>query len=190
MASSLVIDGRTKEVRLDVSGYMGGTLQSRGIRDMNLVDYDQDGTVDFLVALQGNTGALAVLSGVDGRTLWTSAALGSGGTSWVIGVFHIEDATAEADTQLVAVMTDSLRSFSASTGLLNWVLPSTVMGPCMFHRGSTGPKSPRSPTVDICSSSAQRRSRPCVSSCCPHRYVRSRCLKTTLARCSQPQEAR
>jgi outer membrane protein assembly factor BamB len=136
----LVIDGRTKEVRLDVSGYMGGTLQSRGIRDMNLVDYDQDGTVDFLVALQGNTGALAVLSGVDGRTLWTSAALGSGGTSWVIGVFHIEDATAEADTQLVAVMTDSLRSFSASTGLLNWVLPVYSHGAVYVPSGIDGPE--------------------------------------------------
>ncbi|HUD42549.1 MAG TPA: VCBS repeat-containing protein [Dokdonella sp.] len=136
----LVVDGKTKEVRLDVSGYLGGTLQSRAIRDMALLDYDQDGTADFLLALQGNTGALTVLSGVDGSTLWTSAAMGSGGTSALIGVFFIDGTSAGADTQLVAVMSNSLRSFSASTGLLNWILPVYSDGALYVPSGVEGPE--------------------------------------------------
>jgi|GEM_PF-1070031 len=136
----LVVDGRTKEVRLDVSGYLGGMLQSRKIRDMALVDYDRDGTVDFLLALGGNTGALAVLSGVDGRTLWRSPAIGSGGTTSLISVFSIVGSSAGTDTQLVAVTTDSLRSFSASTGLLNWILPVSTHGAVYVPTGIDGPE--------------------------------------------------
>src|SRR5262249_38674783 len=78
-----VFDGASHAVKLQIGAYASGPMDSREVIDAALVDYDNDGVPDYVVATSpvttGASGALLqVFSGVDGHSLWSSVAMGSG----------------------------------------------------------------------------------------------------------------
>ncbi len=94
-------------------------------KDLVAVDYDQDGTDDFVLASgfsNSSTSVIRVLSGHDGSPLWTSVEMGSAFMP-IRQVLNVGGDAVQPRRQLVAVMSDSLRFYDVQTGLLDWVLP-------------------------------------------------------------------
>lgn len=134
-----VMDGTTHSVRLQIYGYASGPMNSRYLKDLALVDFNNDGVLDYVAATQpATTGAmgalLQVFSGDTGDLLWTSVAMGSG-FSQVNGVLVSEGMVASASKQLIAVLAGSLRSFDSSTGLLSWVIAASNNGAFLVPSG-------------------------------------------------------
>lgn len=138
----VVLDGVTKAVRLQIGVYASGPMVSRNLKGSALVDYDNDGSLDYVAATQasttGSSGALLqVFSGEDGSTLWTSVAMG-GGFSAINDVLVMDVSTGSPNTQLVAVLPGSLRAYDVSTGFLSWTLAATNDGAFLVPNGESG----------------------------------------------------
>jgi hypothetical protein len=139
-----VLDGVTKNLQLQIGYYSTGPMMWRDLMDLGLVDYDSDGVVDYVAATRpsstGASGALLhVFSGVDGETLWTSVAMGSG-FSEINGVLVADKPAGPPGKQLIAVLPGSLRSYDSSTGLLSWTIAATNDGAFNVPIGENGPE--------------------------------------------------
>jgi len=138
-----VIDGAAHNVKLQIGKYASGPMQSRYLTDAALVDFDNDGTLDYVAATEpANTGAsgalLQVFSGKDGHVLWTSVAMGSG-FSGIQGVLVTGPATDPA-SELIAVLPNSMRAYNIQTHLLDWTLLATADGASYIPQGISGPE--------------------------------------------------
>ncbi|MCR6703005.1 MAG: hypothetical protein NVV68_18470 [Dokdonella sp.] len=135
----LVIDGVTKQPRLDIFDYPDGPLQSRWIEDLALVDYDGDQRKDLAVitraTLSNEIGVrVHVFSGIDGSLLWLSPVLGAA-DAIAHQLLIVGDNTSESDLFLVAVLHDGLRAFHRRTGLLAWTLMAANDGATFISSG-------------------------------------------------------
>ena len=138
----VVLDGTTRDVRLQIGGYFTGPMVSRYVRDMALIDFNNDGVQDYVAATEASsTGSqaalLQVFSGVDGSTLWTSVAMGSGFAT-INGVLVAEPPVGMPGKRLVAVLPASLRAYDTSTGLLSWTIATTNDGAHYIPNGTGG----------------------------------------------------
>ncbi|MEP6880402.1 MAG: VCBS repeat-containing protein [Dokdonella sp.] len=137
-----VVDGTDHSVRLQIYGYGPAALNSRHVKDLALVDFNNDGVLDYVAATQpvtsgANGTLLQVFSGVNGEALWTSVAMGSG-FSGINGVIVGDQPIGSPGKQLIAVLTGSLRSYDSSTGLLSWVIAATNDGAFSVPNGENG----------------------------------------------------
>lgn len=140
----VVVDGADMSVKLQIGTYASGPMQSRTIVDLALLDYNGDGVKDYAVATQpATTGAngalLQVFSGTDGQLLWNSVAMGNG-FAGINGVLVANAPGNSSDSELVAVLPNSLRAYNSRTQLLDWVLAATCDGAAYIHDGSNGPE--------------------------------------------------
>lgn len=107
-----------------------------------LIDYDQDGTQDFVVGNRIGISAgvqLRVLSGRDGALLWQSVVMGGMFTS--ANQVVVADASAHGGRrQLIAVLNDGVRAYDADTGLLDWILDAGGATVSHVNEGVTGPE--------------------------------------------------
>lgn len=138
----IVVDGVTRQVRLQIGYYSNGPMESEGIKGLQLYDYNHDGVEDFIVATDaqttGSQGArLRVFSGTDGTQLWTSVTMGSG-FAQINNVLLADPPSGTSGKELVAVMPGSLRSYSSETGLLNWTLAVTNSNAIYIPNGVAG----------------------------------------------------
>lgn len=138
-----VMDGGTHDVKLQIGTYSSGPMPDRDLIDAALVDFDNDGVPDYVVATEpADTGAsgaqLQVFSGQDGHTLWTSVAMGSGFSN-IVSVLVTGPATAPA-SELIAVLPNSLRAYNIQTHLLDWTLLATADGATYVPQGANGPE--------------------------------------------------
>lgn len=136
-----IVDSATRAVQGQIGTYASGPLQSRGIIDAELMDYDQSPGLEVVVATQpessGASGAkLHVLSLATGGTMWESVAMGSG-FSDIVGV-EIAQTDADPALEMVAILPRGLRAYDAATQLLDWstVLSEEVIASTVDH--STG----------------------------------------------------
>lgn len=116
----LVIDAIRRETR-----FLTSPPYPYVFSDLAVVDYDQDGIDDIVLASgfsNSSTSVIRVLSGRDGSPLWTSVEMGSAFMP-IRQVLVVGGNAAQPRRQLVAVMSDSLRFYDVQTGLLDWALP-------------------------------------------------------------------
>lgn len=132
-----VIDGRTLETVLWIAGSNGESAA-----DLALIDYDGDGTQDFVLGLQvgAASGAqIKVISGRDGTVLWRSVLMGGSSTS--MSRVMVTGASATGDRRrLIAVLSDGLRAYDADTGVLEWALEATYQAVGYARNGANGPE--------------------------------------------------
>jgi hypothetical protein len=138
-----VMDGATHNVKLQIGAYSSGPMPDRYLVDAALVDFDNDGVLDYVAATEpADTGAsgaqLYVFSGKDGHTLWTSVAMGSGFSN-IVSVLVTGPATDPA-SELIAVLPDSLRAYNIQTHLLDWTLLATTDGATFVPLGASSPE--------------------------------------------------
>ncbi len=132
-----VIDGATHAVKLQIGSYASGPMRSRTLQDAALLDFDNDGTPDFVAATAGSSGALLqVFSGVDGHTLWTSVSMGNG-SSMIDGVL-VTGPSSNPSSEMIAVLPGSLRAYNVQTELLDWSLLATSTGATYVPNGQAG----------------------------------------------------
>jgi len=134
------IDGATHAVKFQVYTYgYGGPLVDRYVIDAALVDYDNDGTADLVVATVGPFGAgdgrLTVFSGIDGHTLWTSPPI-TGAPS--IKNVLVTGSPADESGQLVAVLEDGLVGYNIKDPALTWSLLAALDGAVYIPDGVDG----------------------------------------------------
>lgn len=139
-----VVNGVTRQVSLQIGYYSSGPMMSRNVKGLALLDYNNDGVQDFVVATQpsttGASGALLqVFSGVDGASLWTSVAMGSG-FSTINGVVIADPPSGLQGKELVAVLPESLRAYNSQNGLLTWVIAAANDGAVYVPNGVSGPE--------------------------------------------------
>jgi len=139
----VVLDGVTHAVKLQIDP-SAAPLSSRYIIDAVALDYDGDGTTDFVLATQpsfsNSPGALLqVLSGSDGHSLWTSVPMLSSGYSFINGVLATGPST-DPSSKLIAVLPTSLRAYNIQTQLLDWTLLVSADGALYIPTGVSGPE--------------------------------------------------
>lgn len=137
-----VVDGTTDTVRLQIGFYSSGPMRSRYLKDLRLVDFNNDGVLDFVAATQpSSTGAsgalLQVFSGDTGAVLWTSVSMGSG-FAGINGVLVAEGLGGSPGKQLIAVLPGSLRSYDSASGLLSWTIAASNNGAFAVPAGENG----------------------------------------------------
>ena len=140
----IVLDGVSKSVKQQIGYYQSPLLESRSITGLAVMDYDHDGTADYVVSTQpASTGAsgakLEVISGANGDLLWESVAMGSGFSN-INDVFVIPSEAPGGPSELVAVLPDSLRAYNSNTQLLDWVLAASNDGARYIDAGLNGPE--------------------------------------------------
>jgi len=138
-----VIDGATHALKLQIGFYASGPMNSRYLIDAGLVDYDGDGTLDYVAATQpalsdASGALLQVFSGVDGHTLWTSVPMDSG-FSFINSVL-ITGPAMDPSSELVAALPGSLRAYNIQTQLLDWTLLVSSDGAIYIPHGVSGPE--------------------------------------------------
>lgn len=140
----VVIDGATRSLVRQIGYWQSPILSSRAITGLAIMDYDEDGADDYVVATQptdsGASGAkLHVFSGASGALLWQSVALGSGSQP-INDVVLIPPRTAGGATELVAVLPTNLRAFNSQTQLLDWILFADCDEAAYVDAGLSGPE--------------------------------------------------
>ena len=120
-----VFDGATHAVRLKIGEYATGPLGSRPITDAQLVDFDGNGVLDYVVSspsISSNvSGALVqVFSGVDGQPLWSSDPIGTG--FFPINNVLVTGPVSSATSEVIAVMPWYLQAFDLQTRSPTWAL--------------------------------------------------------------------
>jgi outer membrane protein assembly factor BamB len=139
-----VMDGASHVVKLQIGFYASGPMASRYLVDALALDYDGDGTADYVAATSpaagGVNGALLqVFSGVDGHTLWTSVPMSSSGSGSINAVLATGPST-DASSELIAVLPASLRAYNMQTQLLDWSLLVAADGAVYLPHGVAGPE--------------------------------------------------
>ena len=137
-----VLDGMTKQIRLQIGDNSLEPMANRYISDMALLDFGADGIEDYLVATQpygsGSSGArLQLFSGFDGDAPWASETMGTGEVE-INGVFLAVSPTDPVDMKIVAVLAEGLRAYDGSTGALAWTIPIANDGASFIPAGATG----------------------------------------------------
>jgi len=121
----IVFDGVTKQIKLNLFSFSTPALRNMTIKDIALMHYDGDGVEDLVLAVYDTSlskVALQVISGADGALLWRSVSMGDG-TTTIHQVVPIEDPITPGRGLLVAALSDSVRAYDRTTGLLSWVIP-------------------------------------------------------------------
>lgn len=139
-----VVDGVSMQPRLSIGLELdpAAPLASRRIASLAMLDYDGDGTPDYVLATEPisslvSGARLFVFSGIDGALLWRSPVLGQSQVK-VYDLFTI--AQDDGDTEIVISMQDGLRAFSAASGLLKWSLGIYSAGASWVPDGIDGPE--------------------------------------------------
>lgn len=137
-----VMDGVTHTARLQIGHFDSGPMRSRVLKDLALVDFDNDGVLDYVAATETRytaaTGVLLqVFSGTTGETLWTSVPMGNGPVT-MNGVLVADGLNGSGSKQLIAVLSGSLRSYDSSTGLLLWTIAAANDGATLVTSGENG----------------------------------------------------
>ena len=133
-----VMDGMTHAVRLQIGNFSSGPMISRRLKDLTVLDFDNDGALDYVAATQGANGALLqVFSGISGETLWTSAHVGHeyGEINRVLVADGQDGSTGK---QMILVLPDGLHAFDSSTGLLSWAIAASNNGAFLVPNGENG----------------------------------------------------
>jgi outer membrane protein assembly factor BamB len=136
-----VLDGASKNIKLQIGGYFQPPMQYRFLMDAALVDFDNDGIPDFVAATEpsstGSSGAeLQVFSGIDGHPLWTSVQMGSGFAN--IDSVLVTGPASSPTSELIAVLPGSLRAYNIQTRLLDWTLLASASGATFVPKGVNG----------------------------------------------------
>jgi hypothetical protein len=135
----LVLDGVTKEIKLNLFSFLTPSLRNLVIKDIALMHYDGDGVEDFALAVYDTSlskVALLVLSGTDGAQLWRSVSMGDG-TTVIHQVVSIDDPKNPEQGLLIAALSDSVRAYDRTTGLLSWVIPLANAGVAHIASGES-----------------------------------------------------
>lgn len=140
----VVLDGVDKVVIRQIGDYQTPLVPHYIFTGIALMDFDGDGTKDYVVAAQAaSSGAsgnkLQVISGASDTLLWESVGMGSG-NAVIHDVLVVPPSTPGAASQLIAVMSDSLRAYDSETELLDWVLATTNNGAAFIEEGLSGPE--------------------------------------------------
>lgn len=117
-------------------------MSTRRVARSATLDFDADGTRDYVFATEAvesfPAGAkIYVYSGTDSRRLWESPVLGPS-LATVHNLFTV--AQENGDTEIVVVLNDGLRAFSAASGLLTWSFGVPSDGATWIAHGAAGPE--------------------------------------------------
>jgi hypothetical protein len=136
------IDGKSHAVTLDIYNYATGPLASRLIGDSALVDYDNDGLQDFLLATQpddsGTLGVeLMIFSGKDGHLMWTSDPFDKQPNAAVRSVMVTGPVTNPA-SQIIALTDVGVYAFNLASGMPAGNFLATADGATLIPNGAGG----------------------------------------------------
>jgi hypothetical protein len=147
-----VLDGVTHNATL-LTGQPGFVpLYGRAVVDATLVDFDNDGTLDFAVATAPTntsvSGAeLLVFSGKDGQLLWTSPPITSSGST-ILSVIASGPATSPS-SELIAVQTNDMVAYNMQTHALDWTLPVVADGATFIPSSSRNAENSRDAEIAV-----------------------------------------
>lgn len=137
-----VLDGVTHEARMLVGQQQPNPLRSRNIVDAAVVDFDLDGTLDYVTGtVPTDSGAsgeqVFVFSGVDGTQLWTSGDI----TSTVRGIVAIivTGPATSSSSKLIVVQYDRMTAYNLQTHAVDWTRNVTITGATYFPDDVDGP---------------------------------------------------
>jgi hypothetical protein len=138
-----VIDGVTMQTTLQIGQYATGPLYARRIVNVSIYDFDQNGVYDYVASSVPTNSSppnslIQIFSGVDGALLWSTSAFGAG--AGAISDAFVVPGQGDADSMMVAVMSNGLRAVNIQSGLQAWTLAATNDGALYLPNGVNGPE--------------------------------------------------
>lgn len=119
-----LLDGATLQDRWRVGGF-GSILDGYRLRGWALVDRNQDGVKDIVLATSAGWGSagirLLVLSGVDGSVLWQSVTIAEYNAPARVGLLAGE-IDAQPGSEIVLAVGNAVYAFDTQSGLVTWIL--------------------------------------------------------------------
>lgn len=122
-ALAAVLDGPTLQTRWQVAGAQS-PLENVRIRGWALVDRNQDGIQDVILATAGGFGGgvrLLALSGAGGATLWQSVTIADANIAPRVGLVAGE-IDAQPGAEIVMAVTSGVYAFDTTSGLSTWIV--------------------------------------------------------------------